>query len=98
MSEQEHTPFSEWAILEVMGYKRRAGLLSEQIIAGSCFLRLDVYEQEGGPIATQFYRPDAVYCITPVPQDLARRLGSQLFKLDPPVRPYELPAHEDDDE
>jgi hypothetical protein len=46
--------------LELMGHRYREGHLSEVVIAGTPFLRLD---PEGG--ASEFYRPDAVYCITP---------------------------------
>jgi hypothetical protein len=46
--------------LELMGHRFRQGHLSEVVIAGQPFLRLDM---EGG--AVEFYRPDAVYCITP---------------------------------
>jgi hypothetical protein len=46
--------------LELMGHRYREGRLSETVIAGTPFLRLDL---EGG--ASEFYRPDAVYCITP---------------------------------
>lgn len=46
--------------LELMGHRYRQGHLSEVVIAGQPFLRLDL---EGGAI--EYYRPDAVYCITP---------------------------------
>lgn len=46
--------------LELMGHRYRQGHLSEVVIAGQPFLRLDL---EGG--AVEYYRPDAVYCITP---------------------------------
>jgi hypothetical protein len=46
--------------LELMGHRYREGRLSEVVIAGTPFLRLDL---EGG--GAEYYRPDAVYCITP---------------------------------
>lgn len=46
--------------LELMGHRYREGRLSEVVIAGQPFLRLDL---AGG--AVEYYRPDAVYCITP---------------------------------
>jgi len=72
--------------LELMGHRYREGRLSEVVIAGTPFLRLDL---AGG--AAEFYRPDAVYCITPgaspVPRaELPASLG---FALD---------DDEDDDE
>jgi len=46
--------------LELMGHRYREGRLFEVVIAGQPFLRLDL---EGGHV--EYYRPDAVYCITP---------------------------------
>lgn len=46
--------------LELMGHRYREGRLSEAVIAGTPFLRLDL---AGG--AVEYYRPDAVYCISP---------------------------------
>ena len=61
--------------LELMGHRYRQGNLSETVIAGQPFLRLDL---DGGGV--EYYRPDAVYCITPatvaVPRgDAAERYG-----------------------
>lgn len=36
------TKFNEWAVLELMGHRKLAGLLSEQDIAGHGFLRLEI--------------------------------------------------------
>jgi hypothetical protein len=47
--------------LELMGHRYREGHLSEVVIAGQPFLRLDLKGCGG----VEFYRPDAVYCITP---------------------------------
>ena len=50
---------------------------------------------EGG--VTQFYSPQAVYCITPTTQDIAVTIGRrsrpapvQRFELDPPLRPVDM--------
>ncbi len=73
------------ARVELMGHRYREGHLSEVVIAGTPFLRLDL---EGG--ASEFYRPDAVYCITP-------------GLIPPPVPRAEIPArfgywHADDED
>lgn len=77
MSATEET-FSEWAIVELMGHRRLAGLLSEQEIAGKGFLRLDVPDPANPETwaATQFYSPASVYCITPVAEDVARKIAA----------------------
>jgi hypothetical protein len=92
-------PFEGWVILELMGHRRLAGWLSEQEIAGEGFLRLDVPADQGTLLerkATQFYRPAAVYCITPTTEETARQVAK--LGQPAPVRRWELPAPDDDDE
>ena len=80
--------FGEWVILELMGHRKLAGFLSEQEIAGNGFLRLDIHGAQDEPVVTQFYSPSAVYCITPVSDDLARKAA---YNLKPqPIGQYEL--------
>jgi hypothetical protein len=88
-------PFEGWAIVEIMGHRRLAGMVTEQDIAGTAFLRLDIPAQAGNGI-TQFYSPSSVYCLTPTTENIARKVGARLqpqpvsrFELDPP------PQHRD---
>jgi hypothetical protein len=81
----------EWVILELMGHRRLAGLLSAVEIAGAPFLRLDVPGKDG-TVATQFYAPAAVYCITPTTEEMARLVAErdqpepvQRWELRPPI-------------
>ncbi len=88
MSDQASTGFEVgWAIVELMGHRRLAGFVSEQVIAGSAFLRIDV---PSDPPATQFYSAGAVYAITPTSEDTARRAAG-VGKV-APVNRWELPA------
>lgn len=82
--------FDEWAILELMGHRRLAGKISEQTIGGASFIRIDVPEASGGLPATQIYSPAAVYCITPVSEEVARAVASR--NRPEPVHRWELPA------
>ena len=86
----EKAGFSGWAILELMGHRRLAGHLSEQEIAGSPFVRIDIPGQDGAAAATQFYSPSAVYCVTPVAEELARSVAATSYPE--PVKVWELPA------
>jgi hypothetical protein len=96
-------PYEGWAIVELMGHRRLAAHVSEQEIAGTAFLRLDVHNTEDqAPVVTQFYSPSAVYCITPTTEDIARKIGERSspapvsrFELEPPGRE---PWTEDTDE
>jgi hypothetical protein len=84
----EADAFEGWAILELMGHRRLAGWIQEQQIAGAAFIRLDVPGDEG-PVATQFYAPAAVYCITPTTEEIARGLATRARPA--PVTRWELP-------
>lgn len=97
MIDSQPQSFGEWAICELLGHRTRAGYLTEQQIAGQGFLRLDIPGPDGCK-ATQIYSPSAVYCITPVTEEIARKVAAG---CDPaPVTRWELeaPAVHDHDE
>ena len=79
--------FAGWVILELMGHRRLTGYLTEQEIAGRPFLRIDV---PADPPATQFYGAEAVYCITPTTEEMARA-AAKLGRV-APIQRWELPA------
>lgn len=90
--------FEGWAILELMGHRRLAGYVQEAELAGGAFLRLDVPDPDelpgpiGGthaPLATQFYAPHAVYCLTPTTEETAREVAR--LSRPQPVKRWELP-------
>jgi hypothetical protein len=77
-----------------MGRVVFAGLVTEQIIGGQSFVRLDVPAMGEQPAFTKFFGSGAIYCITPCDQTTARiaveRLGSRpidLWKLQLPELP-----------
>lgn len=85
-------PFKDWVVLELMGHRRLAGLLSEQEIAGHGFLRLDIPGSDGVEPTTQFYSPTAVYAVTPTTEALARQVAA--MSRPEPVSRWELPQLE----
>ena len=88
---EQGTPFEGWAILELMGHRRLAGYVREQDVAGASFVRIDVprADVENEALATQFYAPAAVYCITPTTEETARRVA--VLAHPTPVKQWELP-------
>lgn len=95
--------FEGWAILELMGHRKLAGYVSEQAIGGAAFVRIDVPAEGETNVATQFYSPSAVYCITPTTEDLARKVakGAQpapvtRWELPPPSTPEPVVGFPDD--
>ncbi len=80
--------FEGWAILELMGHRKLGGYVREQNVAGAGFIRIDVPGKDG-TVATQFYAPGALYCLTPVTEDIARRFAVGVQPE--PVTRWELP-------
>jgi hypothetical protein len=79
--------FAGWAIVEMMGRRRLAGHVRFVQLGGASFLRLDVPGADG-PEATQFYSPNAVYCLTPTTEDIARAAAAS--SRPEPVTRWEL--------
>lgn len=85
--------FSQWAILEITGYNKLAGMVRSTSLGGAPFIRIDVYSSPEKIEVTKFYGPSFVYCITPVSREIAIAFTKQNFQA--PVKPYELEAPEE---
>lgn len=85
------TTESYWAIVELMGHRRRAGLCREVEQFGAKMLRIDIPADEG--FVTEFYGGSSIYALRPAAEDVARRVAADLG--DPrPITPvsYRLEA------
>ena len=73
----EQTKFEEWAVLELFGHQRLAGLVSEVQLGGASFVRVDVPEdgKKKGWKLTKMYNPSAIYSIAPVTEETARMVA-----------------------
>ena len=80
--------FDEWAVLEIMGHNRFAGRVMEQSIGGSSFVRIDVPAVGDRQPFTKIFGAGSIYCITPVTEDVARRIALNLTPE--PVNRFEL--------
>jgi hypothetical protein len=67
-----------WAIVELMGHQKVAGELSEFVMGGSSFIRVDVPETEEQPGFTRFLTDKAIYAINPVTEEVAKFKAAQL--------------------
>ena len=77
MKEDSAAKFEEWAVLELFGHQRLAGLVSEVQLGGASFVRVDVpkdAEKKGWKL-TKMYNPSAIYSITPVTEATARMVA-----------------------
>jgi hypothetical protein len=90
MSEAKQQQFDEWAKVELMGRQVVVGRVTEATLGGGAFLRVDVPELGTERAFTRFYRPEAIYCISPVSEEVARALLARFHTA--PVSRYELPA------
>jgi hypothetical protein len=89
------TPFSTWAVVDLLGHQRIAGHLTEQAIAGYGFIRVEVpavSARDGTPHAafTRYLNPQAIYAITPLDEPIVRALAADLAQR--PIDLYDLPA------
>jgi len=71
--------FEIWALVELLGRQRIAGKVSEQVIAGAGFIRVDVPETPGRPAHTRYYNPSAIYGMTPTDEATASRLAASIY-------------------
>ena len=78
-----------WAIVELMGHQRMAGLVTEVTVAGAGFLRIDVPATAATPAFTRMVSPSAIYAINPTTEDMAKRAAVAFQPK--PVNEWELP-------
>ena len=72
----------QWAIVELMGHKVVAGYITEETHYGNPLLRVDVPETKAFQKFTQYYGGSAIYCITPVSEEVAN-LTAESAKVNP---------------
>src|SRR3972149_2524420 len=68
----EEQSFKARCIGELFGHVTLAGYVSEQVIGGASFIRLDVPEVDGQAAFTKLLGAGAIYSITPTDEDVAR--------------------------
>lgn len=78
-----------WAIVEIMGHKRYAGYVSEEVVGGASFVRVDVPDQDGYQAFSKMFGSQAIYCITPVSEDAAKAAARNLKEQ--PLSEWDLP-------
>lgn len=78
-----------WAIVEIMGHKRYAGHVSEQVIGGASFVRVDVPAGIDTQAFSKMFGAASIYCITPVSEEAARIAAGKLKEQ--PLSEWDLP-------
>lgn len=72
----------QWCIVEIMGKKLLAGYVTKEEQFGATLLRVDVPETSAFPAFTQLYGNNAIYCVTPVSEEVAR-LTAEHSRINP---------------
>ncbi len=71
-----------WGIVELMGHKVVAGLISKEVMGGAALLRVDVPATNAFPEFTQLYGTAAIYCVTFTSEEVARK-AAEATKVNP---------------
>lgn len=90
MSNETDVGFDHWCLVEIMGHNRYAGRVTEQTLAGSAMLRVEIPATSKQPAFSKFFNPSSVYSITPVDEAIARGLAEKIDHA--PVVAYDLPG------
>lgn len=85
----EAPKFEQWAIVDVMGHQRYVGLVTEQVIAGTGFVRIDVPETPDVKPWTKLVGTSSIYAITPVSEEIAKAMAAKHGSR--PINQYDLP-------
>jgi hypothetical protein len=82
--------FDEWAIVDVMGHQRFVGRVTEQVVAGQGFVRVDIPATEKVAAWTKLIGPGSIYAITPVTKDVAIAMAEK--RNETPITPFDFTA------
>lgn len=83
MNNMEELPENaQYGIVELMGHKIVAGLVSNHVMGSAALLRVDVPATSAFPGFTQLYGTAAIYCVTFVSEEVARK-AAEATKVNP---------------
>jgi len=77
-----------WAVVELMGHVKVAGLVTEEERFGCKMGRIDIPMKEGG-LTTQYFGGSSVYRMTPTTEEVARAIATK--NQPAPIHSWELP-------
>lgn len=99
-SEAHQGDFKSWAIVEVMGHSKYAGLVTDTTVAGAGMIRVDVPQSGDRPAFTKLLAPGSLFGITPCTEETARRAADSFralpFAFFEPLR--QLPFRDDSED
>jgi hypothetical protein len=88
MSTNQTEKFDLWCIVELFGHQKIAGRCTEQNIAGTNMLRVDVPATPTQPPFTRLFGSSAIYAINPVTEDVANQMAARYEQK--PIAAYDV--------
>jgi len=74
-------PFQSWAVIELFGHHQIAGRVTEESIAGTNMLRVDVPELSAErPGHTKYFGGGSIYAIHPCTEEIAQQVADRLAR------------------
>lgn len=80
--------FDQHCLVELMGHARIAGRVTEETLFGAALMRVDVPETSHGAGYTRYFGASAIYSVTPVSEDVARRAAEAIDAR--PIQEWQL--------
>jgi hypothetical protein len=83
-----------YAVVEIMGRRTRAGVISDAQLGGATLLRIEhptASDHSGAEPVTEYYASSAIFAIRPCSRDEAVQVASWAWRPSLPIQP-ELPA------
>lgn len=92
---EDSKSLDNWAIVELYGYNKIAGKVTEQTIAGKGFIRIDVPAVGNFAAQTKFQGVDSIYSIIPTTEEVVRGFLQDNQRMqDIQLLQYSLPSGE----
>lgn len=85
---EEPSKFDYFAVVELFGHSRIAGKVTEQVIAGQGFVRVDVPAVEDQEAFTRLFGPGAIYSIIPTSEEIVKAFVAR--NVGAPINPWTL--------
>lgn len=83
-------PPGEWTVCELMGHRKRAGLVTEVQRFGATLMRIDIYLDGDKPERTEFYSGSAIFALHPCTKEFAVSVAKQTAYQWQPEQPRAL--------
>lgn len=83
--------FEHWAVIEIMGHSRAAGRVTEENVAGTSLLRVDI-PTDAHNFRTVYYGGGSIFAMHVTDEETARRMASRSGATPPFAYEIQAPA------